>query len=73
MLFRREVLPATVLAALFLTALFFTTYFVSLHADAAEAMGIAFLTEEYINAGNMIAVKRAPEVLVADLMAVQHK
>lgn len=69
MVFRRQV-GLMVWLLVFVMALFLTTYFVSLHADAAEAMGITFLTEEYIQSGNMIAVNRAPDALVADLMAV---
>ncbi len=46
-----------------------STYFISLHADIAEALSITYLTEEYLKK-NILDVKRAPDLLVSDLMTV---
>lgn len=51
----------------FVLTYFITTFFASLHADAADALCITFLAEEYLEPGGYQHVVNAPPGLTFDI------
>lgn len=60
-------LPLLALLFSLLACFFVITYFIGIHADAAEALMITFVTEEYLQGGDYAQVSRAPKHLMQQI------